>query len=390
MRTKSFIPDGILSMRTRTNTYFDNAATSFPKPPEVAEGMARYLNEVGGPYGRSAYGRVLNVARIVEETRDLLAQRIGASDGDHLVFTSNATEALNTVLRGFPFKDSHVLVSPLEHNAVMRPLWALHTSGLLEFDVLPHFPDGAIDITRMSEMIRHNTHLVIVNHQSNVNGVVQDIGRIKKELGTIPLLVDASQSCGHERIDLDGWGVDYLALTGHKGLLGPTGTGALFLRDPSSVSPFRYGGTGSRSEEYEMPDYMPDRFEAGTPNIAGVFGLREALLHTPEYGHTRKEYLAFIDRLDTLENMSVLKANDASRQGPVVSIMHERFVPSELAQRLTSRFGIETRAGLHCAPLAHVSLGTAPRGTVRISVSLYHTSEDFDRVFHALRQASQP
>lgn len=348
--------------------------------------MRRYSDEIGGPYGRSAYGRVLDVARVVEETRDLLAQSIGAATGDFIAFSSNATEALNTVLWGLNLHDAHILVSPIEHNAVMRPLWALSQHKNVRFEILPHFPDGTIATEQIPHAIRPDTALVVVNHQSNVNGVIQPLAEIKNVIGNIALLVDASQSCGHTELDVEKWGIDYCALTGHKGLLGPTGTGALFLRDHSFVRPFRYGGTGSRSETFEMPDVMPDKFEAGTPNVAGIFGLGEALRHPPSSQHSQDDFLWLIQEVESIPSLEIFRAGSIEHQGPLFSLRHAVASSSDISQTLSSEYQIETRAGLHCAPLAHKTLGTSPQGTVRISVSPYHSREDFEYLVSALRE----
>jgi selenocysteine lyase/cysteine desulfurase len=259
------------------NRYFDNAATSLPKPAAVGAAVLRYLNEVGGPYGRSAYPRALEVSRTVEALRDRLAAGFGAAKAEALVFMPNATTAINTVLHSLPREGGKVLVSPLEHNAVMRPVAALAARVGVTFELLPAQPDGTIDVSRLAAFLTPEIRLVVVNHQSNGNGVIQPLQQIKEALGTLPLLVDASQSAGGVPIHVDAWRLDYLAFTGHKGLLGPTGTGGLLLRDPATVEPLVYGGTGSLSDGYEMPGFVPDRFEAGTGSLAGLFGLLAAL-----------------------------------------------------------------------------------------------------------------
>lgn len=370
------------------NSYFDNAATSFPKPPEVAREVTRYLNEIGGPYGRSAYGRAVEVSRVVEATRDLLGEVLGVSQTDSVVFTANATQAINTVLFGMNLRGKRVLVSPLEHNAVMRPLSALARQRGVRVDTLPHGPDGRIDTARVAHALSPDTALVVVNHQSNVNGVVQPAAAIKKALGAVPLLLDASQSAGHGRIALDEWGIDFAAITGHKGLLGPTGTGCLFARDPAALAPLLHGGTGSRSDSVEMPEFVPDKFEAGTPNVAGIFGLKAALENRPARGYSDEDFRALREEIAGLGEFIVVQAADAACQGPVFSLVHKRQSPSDLAARLFDRHGIETRAGLHCAPAAHRTLGTFPQGTLRIALSPYHTSSDLQHILDALSQAT--
>ncbi len=374
----------------KRNSYFDNAATSFPKPPAVAEAMSRYLNEVGGSYGRSAYARAFDVARTVEKTRDLLAEKMGARDAAQVVFAPNATYALNLVLRSVLRRGGRVLISPLEHNAVTRPLAAFASQYGVAFELLPYGGDGRVDLDRIKEMVTPDTVLAIINHQSNVNGLIQPLGEIKERLGAVPLLVDASQSFGSVPVGVDDWNIDFLAFTGHKALLGPTGIGGLYLRNPAEVEPLVYGGTGSASDSFEMPDFMPDRFEAGTPNIAGIYGLRAALEEPPVCRHSREEYHSFIEELKGLPSLRVLCAERFEDQGDVFSLYQPGCDSATLGRTLFDTFGIETRVGLHCAPLAHRTLGTFPSGSVRIGVSPYHSADDFSHVTEAVRKSIQP
>ncbi|RQW84704.1 MAG: aminotransferase class V-fold PLP-dependent enzyme [Geobacter sp.] len=374
----------------KRNNYFDNAATSFPKPPEVAAAMSRYLNEVGGSYGRSAYARAFEVARTVEKTRDLLAERMGAGDAEQVVFAPNATYAINVVLRSVLRHGGRVLISPLEHNAVTRPLAALTSRYGGSFELLPHRADGRVEPSRIKEMVTSDTVLAVVNHQGNVNGVIQPLGEIREQLGAVPLLVDASQSFGSIPLTVDDWNIDFLAFTGHKALLGPTGIGGLYLRNPAEVEPLVYGGTGSASESFQMPDIMPDRFEAGTPNIAGIYGLMAALETQPASCHTREEYQRLIEELHSLPSLRVLCAERFDHQGDVFSFYQPGSDPANLGRRLFDDFGIESRIGLHCAPLAHQTLGTFPTGSVRIGVSRYHSANDFSYLTEALRNCLQP
>jgi cysteine desulfurase family protein len=367
------------------NTYFDNAATSFPKPPQVAQFMSRYLNELGGTYGRGAYDRALETSRTVEQVRDLLGSILGTRLAGNIVFTANATHALNIALKGIQLKGKHVLISPLEHNAVMRPLLYLTKTNDVRYDVLPHGPDGMVDPEKVTGAIRSDTALVIVNHQSNVNGVLQPLQQIKKMTGDIPLLVDASQSLGHSIMAADTWNIDYIAFTGHKGLLGPTGTGGLFIRDPDRVEPLIHGGTGSNSESFDMPRFVPDKFEAGTPNVAGIFGLLGALQGRPLPAHRIEDLFEFIEKVKSTGHFKVFCAADSRAQGPLFSICHATKTCAQIARELFDISGIETRAGLHCAPLAHTTLGTFPDGTVRIAPSVYQTRADFDHCYEALK-----
>jgi cysteine desulfurase family protein len=368
------------------NTYFDNAATSFPKPPAVAEMIATYLNDIGGTYGRSAYQRVIDASSGVETVRDLLAEKLNVENVEHVIFSFNATTAINTILSGLDLRNSHVLISPLEHNAVTRPLEILRLKCGLTIDIMPHFSDGRIDVDRIQNIIRDTTKLVIINHQSNVNGLIQQVDKIKEVVGDIPVLLDLAQSLGHIPVELDTWKIDFAVFTGHKGLLGPSGTGGFFVRNPDLVNPFIAGGTGSRSESFEMPSFAPDKFEAGTPNIAGIYGLLGALENPHEKQYSRDTYLDVLDNISKFEFVKVLRASDRDDQGDLFSLVHKKYDCSHVASALYTKFGIETRSGLHCAPLAHTSLGTFPNGSIRFSLSPYHTDSDLDFLHNAIRR----
>jgi cysteine desulfurase family protein len=365
------------------NRYFDCGATSFPKPEAVAQEMSRYLNEVGGPYGRSFYQRALEVSGVVEETRSLLAGLLGDDRPERIVFTHNATHAINIVVKGLALTGKEVWISPLEHNAVARPLRRLKQEGRIRVRFLPAADDGRVLPERLPGLFSRRTGLIIVNHQSNVNGCIQPIREIKEQAGDIPLLVDAAQSLGHLDIDAHGLGIDFVAFTGHKGLLGPTGTGGLYL-GRSLPAPFIEGGTGSRSESSAMPNFLPDRFEAGTPNIAGIFGLHAALVHRPSPLHSQQDFFDLLQAVGRLPGLRLHAAQGAEHQGELFSITSTAMDSSTLGMRLYEEHGIETRVGLHCAPLAHWHIGTFPGGTVRISPSVYHRPEDFEILLAAL------
>ncbi|MDD2197587.1 MAG: aminotransferase class V-fold PLP-dependent enzyme [Bacteroidales bacterium] len=358
-------------MNTHLNKYFDNACTSFPKPTEVAEYMVNHLKE-GGSYGRAAYTRIINSTRVVEETRDLIGELIGVKKVSNIAFDYNATSAINKIINGFNFKHKKVLVSPLEHNAVMRPLYALG----LGIQTLPHDNDGFIRVDELDPSLLRNIDLVIVNHVSNVNGVIQPIASIKEAIKDLPLLVDASQSIGKVNFLANEWNIDYAAFTGHKGLLGPTGTGGFYVKEPCSLTWTVSGGTGSNSDSFQMPTFMPDRFQAGTPNITGIYGLLAAIKYKPDNSWGRKVFLSVIKDLSENEKLKVLCANNPKNQSDVFSLHPKNGDVSGFTHSLFTKFGIEVRSGLHCSPLAHKTLNTFPTGTVRISLSPYHTNKD--------------
>ena len=367
--------------------YFDNAATAFPRPPEVAEAMAHYLTHEGGTYGRSGYPRAIACSTLIEECRDRIGEFLGDDDGDHIHFTPNATTAINTVLQGIELR-GEVLISPLEHNAVMRPLERLRQSGKVSWRILPHHTDGTIDLDALDALDASDIRLMIINHQSNVNGAIQPMAELGSwaSLHDIPLAVDLSQSLGHTPIDLTRWGeaLSYLFFTGHKGMLGPQGTGGFWARDPEAIAPLVVGGTGSRSDSFEMPTMTPDRFEAGTPNTVGIIGLNAALTHRPTPCHTHADWLTFIEELQSMKHFTLYRTIHSAQQGEVISLTHNRLSCTQLASRLYELWEIECRAGLHCAPLAHQTLGTLPQGTLRLAPSLYHTPRHLDTLLSAL------
>ncbi|TKG92839.1 aminotransferase class V-fold PLP-dependent enzyme [Puteibacter caeruleilacunae] len=367
------------------NLYFDNSSTSFPKPKAVADAMSDFMQHVGGTYGRAAYQRIWQTSSIVEDCRELLAETLETKASDNIFFTLNATHALNTLIKGLCKPGCHIITSPLEHNAVARPLYLLQEQGIIEWDIAEADADGKIKVDKLKSQLQKNTSLVIINHTSNVTGVTQPIKDIKKTIGGIKLLVDATQSIGCRPIGVDANDIDMVAFTGHKMLFGPTGTGGFFIKNPNMIDSFIQGGTGSNSLSYEMPHFTPDKFEAGTQNMVGIAGLNAALSNTPEPLHTRNDFLELIEKLEEIPHINVMKANNPEDQGRLFSITHTSRTPSEVAHTLYNEYEIETRAGLHCSPMAHQFYGTAPVGTCRISVSPFHSTDDFDELISALK-----
>jgi cysteine desulfurase family protein len=368
-----------------SNTYFDNASTSWPKSREVAHAMADFLLKTGGTYGRAAYQRVYQTSAMIEECRNELADVLGVVESGNIAFTQNATQAINTMLFGLDLHDCEVLVSPLEHNAVMRLLEHLKETRSVNWKIIPAKEDGTIIPERIPPMVTERTRLVIINHESNVNGVIQPLEKARNFIGELPLMVDTTQSLGNVPFEGDKWGVDFIAFTGHKGLLGPTGTGGFFVRNTELLTPLFYGGTGSRSASFEMPQFAPDKFEAGTHNTVGIAGLLAALKNRPEYGWKSSDLDALIEKFQNISGVRVLTAMEPANRGHVFSLMHENLTPSAIAGRLYDRFGIEIRSGLHCAPLAHQYLETFPHGTARFAPSLYHTKDDLVSLGDALK-----
>nr|NLI49844.1 aminotransferase class V-fold PLP-dependent enzyme [Propionibacterium sp.] len=375
--------------------YLDNAATSWPKPPGVAEAMTAFLADVGANPGRSGHRRAVEAARLVFDAREGIAELVGASDPLRVVFGANATEALNLALVGLLRPGDRVLCSSMEHNAVMRPLRALEQRGV-GVDVVACSSTGELAVADVEAAMRPRTRVIVLTHASNVTGTilpVAAVGRLARDRGLL-FCVDAAQTAGAVPIDVVADGIDLLAFTGHKGLLGPMGTGGLVLGDrvdPATLPPLKRGGTGSRSSEELQPDFLPDKYEAGTPNVVGLAGLAAAVRWVLDRGvaDVRRHEIALTRRLLTglagIEGVTVHGPGDAERQTATVSFTLAGRDPAEVGLLLEEEHDVLCRVGLHCAPAAHRTLGTFPSGTIRFAPGVFTTAEDVDRAVAAVR-----
>jgi cysteine desulfurase family protein len=374
--------------------YFDNAATSWPKPDCVHEAMSAYMRDVGANPGRSGHRLANEAERLRLDAREALAGLLGISDPMRVVFTLNATEALNIVIRGLLPPGAHVVTTSMEHNSVMRPMRAAEQHGA-SVSIVPCHNDGTVSPSDIEGSISPDTRLIVVNHASNVCGTVlpiDQIGTIARRHG-IPFLVDAAQTTGCWPANLASDRIDLLAFTGHKALLGPSGTGGLAICDAFDISllpPLMSGGTGSQSERETHPDFLPDKYESGTPNVVGLAGLGAALRYVRERGvslirqHERSLTKRLITGLRSIPGARVSGTGDPDQQTATVSFTIDGTSCSELAHVLDERFGILCRPGLHCAPQAHRTLGTFPEGTVRFSLGLFNTEAEVDRALQAV------
>ena len=373
--------------------YLDNAATSFPKPPQVSEAIADLLAHRAGNPGRSGHGLAVAAQAVVADTRRQLASFFGARDPSRVVFALNATDALNTALWGLLRPGDRVVTTSVEHNAMVRPLSALAERGVA-VERVPCAPDGTLDLDDLARALEAApTRAVAMTHASNVCGTilpVQDAARLAHRHGAV-LLVDAAQTAGVLPIDVVEMGIDLLAFPGHKGLLGPTGTGGLYVSPEVRLAPLRQGGTGTRSEEERQPEELPEALEAGTVNTVGIAGLGAALRVLQGLGlaHVQAHEAALATRLlaglRDIPGVRVHGTGDPRRQVAVVSITVDGWEPVDLGAALDSTFGIAVRPGLHCAPIAHRTLGTFPHGTVRLSPGISTTEEEIDQALAALR-----
>ena len=373
--------------------YLDNAATSFPKAPGVIEAMGNFMATTAGNPGRSGHALALGAQAVVAATRRGLATLLGAPDPSRVIFTANATDALNQALWGLLAAGDRVITTSVEHNAVARPLVALGDIGVRVARV-PCAPDGTLDPGDIERALRAGpTRLVALTHASNVTGTILpivEVARLAHEHGAL-VLIDAAQTAGVLPLDVAAMGLDMVALPGHKGLLGPTGTGCLYVRAGIRLRPLRQGGTGTRSEEERQPEGLPEALEAGTLNTVGIAGLGASLAYLAGRGtadiraHEQGLSARLLDGLRAISGLTLHGTGDAARQVATISISVAGWEPVDLGAALDGSFGIAARAGLQCAPLAHRTAGTWPMGTVRLSPGPFTTEGDIDAALAAVR-----
>ena len=378
--------------------YLDNAATSWPKPEAVYQAMDSLMRNTGASPGRSGHLLSITAARIIYETREAVAQLFDVHDPAHVVFTSNATEALNLAVKGLLHIGDHAVTTSLEHNSVMRPLRALEKKGI-EVSVVNCSANGSLDPGDIERAIRPYTRLIVLSHASNVVGTilpVAEVGRIARE-HEVPLLVDAAQSAGCYPIDFEAMKIDLLAFSGHKSLYGPQGTGVLCLREgiESLLEPLKYGGTGSYSEYEHQPEFLPDKYESGTPNTVGLAGLGAGVRFVMQEGlsniREKEERLTklLMDGLTTIPGVDIYGNSHPGDRVAIVSFNISGLTPSEVALQLEEDFRIMCRPGLHCSPVAHKTLGTFPEGSVRLSLGYFNSVHDIERTLEAVRQIAR-
>lgn len=379
--------------------YFDNACTSFPKPDSVIDAMTDYITNIGTNINRGCYDNAYKTEEIIYETRSLLCDLFNGHDPKNVVFTKNVTESINFIIKGLLKSGDHVLVSYMEHNAVMRPLVQLLGNDI-SFDRINCSLDGSLNVASIEKLINPNTRAIIMLHGSNVCGTLlplEEVGKICLKHKLL-FIVDSAQTAGLFDIDMEKMNIDALCFTGHKSLLGPQGIGGFLIKEPMIplLTPLISGGTGSISHTEEIPDFMPDRFEAGTPNLPGIFGLNASLKWIQNKGmsNIRSHELSLtehmLSELSSLEKADVgiklIGKKDIVMRAPVISIQTPNHELSEIAFRLDDEYGIMTRVGLHCAPSAHKTLNTYPTGTIRFSFGAGNTHDEVDIAIKALKE----
>ena len=374
--------------------YFDNSSTSFPKAPNVGRAMGEFIENGAFNINRGSYEGAYEAGSAVLDTREMLKDLFNCPNSKNVVFTPSVTYSLNFFIKGFLKPGDHVLVTSVEHNAVMRPLVQMEKLGV-EFDAVPFDEEGGVTADDFRAYIKENTKAIITTHASNVCGTIipiEEIGALCKEKGLV-YAVDTAQTAGILNIDMQKANIDFLAFTGHKGLLGPQGIGGFIASDKLEglIDPVISGGTGSLSDSEEIPDFLPDRFESGTLNLPGIIGLHQALVYLKEAGidNMRKEKMEitkyFLDQVKEIDGVKVAGKKTVEGRLGVVSIDFEGFDNSIVSFYLSSKYKIMTRVGMHCAPRAHKTLKTFPQGTVRFSFSHFNTKEEVDVCIDAIK-----
>ena len=375
--------------------YFDNGSTSWPKAPGVAEAMSELLTKGAFNINRGNYEGAYEVEGLVLETREKLAKMFHCEESKRVLFSPGITHSLNYFIKGFLKAGDHVIVSGIEHNAVMRPLRQMEACGVT-YDIAATAEDGSVTAEAIEALVRPETKAVIISHASNVCGTVlpiEAIGQVCKKHDLF-FVVDSAQSAGTIQIDMEKCGIDFLAFTGHKGLLGPQGIGGFLISEKldEQMVPYIAGGTGSQSDSLDMPMNLPDKYESGTMNLPGIIGLHAALSYIEETGieyiHDKKMELTayFLEKLREFPNIRVVGKQDVQDRVAVVSLDFQGEDNAIIAFELEQNYGIMTRVGLHCAPIAHQSLHTYPQGTVRFAFSASNTKEEVDRCIDGFRE----
>lgn len=380
--------------------YLDNAATSWPKPETVYSAVDRYMRESGAPLGRSTYSEAVAVGQAVEAARRALATLVGAPHARQIIFTFNGTDSLNLAIHGVLTAGDHVVTTAVEHNSVLRPLRHMEDQGFIEVTRVGCDAQGIVDPRDVESALRTSTKLVAMVHASNVTGALQpikDVTRAAHARGAL-VLVDAAQTLGHLPLDVEDLQIDLLAAPGHKGLLGPLGTGILYVRPgvEERLDSLRQGGTGSQSEEDRQPESLPDKYEPGNHNAPGILGLAAGVAYLQDRGldqlrrHSKQLTQRLIDGFSMIEGVTIYGPSSAERQVEVVSINVQGYGPQEMAAALEAGYRIQVRGGLHCAPLMHEALGTLDSGgTVRFSLGPFSSEEDVDAAIGAVREIAE-
>ena len=376
--------------------YLDNAATTFPKPEAVYDAVMDCMKNYCANPGRSGHKLALKSAREIYDARENIAKLFNIDNPMNIVFTNNATDSLNLAIKGIVNSGDHIITTSMEHNSVIRPIKALEKLGI-ENTIVQCDKDGFLDVKDLKKAIKPNTKLIVTTHASNVCGTLIDIKTVSEiaKLHNILYLVDASQTAGVYNIDLKEVYADMLAAPGHKGLLGPQGTGILYIREGLNINILKEGGTGSKSEDLFQPDLFPDKYESGTHNTPGIAGLNEGVKFILKEGinkikeHEEELCRYMLERLNEVPNIKIYGTKDANKRASVIAVNIGNMDSGEITFLLDNEYDIATRSGIHCAPLAHKTLGTFEQGAVRFSMGYFNTKEEIDKAIEALKEISK-
>lgn len=376
--------------------YLDNAATTFPKPEAVYDAVMDCMKNYCANPGRSGHKLAMKSAREIYDARENIAKLFNIDNPMNIVFTNNATDSLNLAIKGIVNSGDHIITTSMEHNSVIRPIKALEKLGI-ENTIVQCDKDGFLDVKDLKKAIKPNTKLIVTTHASNVCGTLIDIKTVSEiaKLHNILYLVDASQTAGVYNIDLKEFYADMLAAPGHKGLLGPQGTGILYIREGLNINILKEGGTGSKSEDLFQPDLFPDKYESGTHNTPGIAGLNEGVKFILKEGinkikeHEEELCRYMLERLNEVPNIKIYGTKDANKRASVIAVNIGNMDSGEITFLLDNEYDIATRSGIHCAPLAHKTLGTFEQGAVRFSMGYFNTKEEIDKAIEALKEISK-
>lgn len=372
--------------------YLDNAATSFPKPKVVVDEMLRCISSYCANPGRGGHSMSVAAGKAVFKAREVIGRHFGIKNPMRLCFTKNATEALNIAIKGSIKPGDHVITTSMEHNSVIRPLKTMEREQGIELTIVKANNMGVVEPEKFAKSIKTNTRLIVCTLSSNVNGTIlpiKEVGKLARENGVI-FLVDASQGAGHIKIDIDDMYIDMLAFPGHKGLLGPQGTGGLYVKEGISLKPIMEGGTGSFSQNLFQPDSMPDILESGTLNTPGIVGLAKGVEFIDKFGvenirlHKNLLLKRLYDGLKEIKRIKFYNTWESEGNSGIAAVNIEGIDSAEVSHILDKKYGIQTRPGLHCAPLAHKTLGTYETGLVRLSPGCFNSADEIDYAIHAL------
>lgn len=374
--------------------YLDNAATSFPKPSSVVDAVVNYMTNIGSNPGRGSYNNALEGSRIVYNCREKLCNLFNFQKPENVIFMPNITYSLNTLIKSIVKNNWHIIISSMEHNSVLRPIFQLKETMNIDIDVIQCSEEGFIDLDDFKSKIKQNTKLAVLSHASNVNGSIQplyEIGEICRNKG-VYFIIDSAQTAGSLEVDFKALNCNALAFTGHKSLLGPQGIGGFLIDDElNNLSiPYIVGGTGSLSSQITQPDFLPDKFESGTLNTPGIAGLLEGIKFIEKEGlkairdHEDSLTKYFIDSLLNMEGIIFYGSTNTELRTSTISINFSHRDSAEVSYLLDSQYGIMTRTGLHCAPLAHKTIGSYPMGTLRFSLGYFNTKEEIKYTIDSL------